>query len=547
MKSLIHIFTFLIITISFFACKSDPVPEPVIPLNLLSLTYNGIVLDTTKTNNDIAIDKSFIAEFNVSIDTNSLSQLITLKDENENFVILNFDFGSNNRKIYIIPKDDLIPATNYSLNFSNNLKSTSGEKFHGLIVSLSTIEEPLADNEIMDIVQLATFKYFWECIDPTSGLAYKGYPDNNGIIAIGGDGMGVLAMIAGINRGFVSREEVIDRLLQICNYLDTIPARYHGAWSHWIDGSTGEQASIGRRGGDIVETAFMIQGLLTAREYFEGTSTKEENLRTIITKLWEEVEWDWFVQGNTIMWHWSETEGYTLPIVGFNEAQIIYILAIASPTHPVDPSLYDLGWAGGNYDRNFISPDGPTKGGPLFFTHYSYLALTPYFRDKYCDQAGYSSHFERNRIQVNENRNWCINNNTKYDYYNENCWGLTAGATPSQFGGYKAHAPKDNLDVGTITVTAAIASMPYEPEKCLAATKYFYDSYKENLWDKYGFKDGFNLSTNPDWYANNYIIIDQGPIMVMIENYRSGLLWNNFMKNPEIHTALAKIGATLVN
>ena len=294
-------------------------------------------------------------------------------------------------------------------------------------------------------------------------------------------------------------------------------------------------------GGDLVETAFLFEGLLTAREYFSGNSVNEIVLRQKITNIWQEINWDWYRNGkNVLLWHWSPNFGFALnlEIRGWNEALIIYLLAIASPTHPIEPSVYHTGWAGGNYVNGFSIYGyklfvGPTTGGPLFFAHYSFMGFDPRF---YKDQ--YANYFIQNRNHTLINRAYCIDNPEGHTGYSDVCWGLTASDDPLV--GYLAHEATLARDNGTITPTAALSSMPYTPEESIAALKHFYREYGDRLWGPMGFYDAFNLDQN--WFASSYIAIDQGPIICMIENYRTQLLWDNFMQNPEITDALDAIG-----
>ena len=402
----------------------------------------------------------------------------------------------------------------------------------------------LTNDELMDTVQQATFRYFWDFAHPVSGLIRERSNGNNDIVTIGGSGFGVMAIIVGVKRGYITRQEAVTRLLKMVTFLRDKTTRYHGAWSHWVNGSTGATIPFSPKddGGDLVETAYMIQGLLTARQYFNGSSADETQLRAIITGLWHDVEWDWYTNGqNYLYWHWSPDYAWdmNMPIRGFNETMITYLLAVASPTHPIGASLYDTGWAGNNYDGTLIVDQYGYYGGPLFFTHYSYLGMDPHFSDKYIRASNFTSYYDRNKEQTLLNRKWCIDRASTYTYYNQNCWGLTASDDPVN--GYMAHEPTTANDNGTITPTAAISSIVYTPTKSLAAMRYFYENYgSKGLWGQYGFKDAFNL--DKDWYAPSYLAIDQGPIIVMIENYRSGLLWDNFIQDPDVQSMFTKLG-----
>lgn len=406
--------------------------------------------------------------------------------------------------------------------------------------SVSATAYEMTDEELLTMVQEYTFRYFWEFAHPVSGLARE--RNTTSIVTSGGSGFGVMAIVVAIERGFITYEQGLQRMKKIVDFLETAD-RFHGAWPHWMNGGTGVTIPFSEydNGGDVVETAFLLQGLLTARQYFNGSSEDEVALYNKITQLWEEMDWRWYRKQtqNVLWWHWSPNFNWQLnhQIRGFNEAHIIYILAIASPTNNVPSSLYHTGWAGGNYTNNstfygFPVEVGPTSGGPLFFAHYSYLGFDPRgIKD------AYTNYYNKNYFHTLMNRQYCIENPENHSGYSNVCWGLTASDDPW---GYLAHEPTFNKDNGTITPTAALSSMPYTPQESIQAMKHFYRDHGSELWGKYGFKDAFNLDEN--WFASSYLAIDQGPIICMIENYRTGLLWEHFMNNPEIPEALDAIG-----
>lgn len=407
-------------------------------------------------------------------------------------------------------------------------------------VSVSTAE--FTDEELLNMVQQYTFRYFWDFAHPMSGMARERNTSGD-VVTVGGSGFGVMAILAGIERGFITREQGRDRILKIVNFLSEAD-RFHGAWPHWMNGITGEVIPFSELddGADLVETAFIMQGLLTARQYFDQENTIDQEIAYKITTLWEAVEWDWFLKppGNVMLWHWSPENGFAinLEVRGFNETMIVYLLAIASPTHAIPANIYRTGWAGGNYSNggefyNIPLAVGPDYGGPLFFAHYSYLGFDP--RNK---KDAYANYFERNKNHTLIHQQYSIDNPKNHEGYDANTWGLTASDDPLV--GYKAHEPTNTGDNGTISPTAALSSMPYTPEESMEALKGFYRDYGNRLWGPMGFYDAFNPEEN--WFADSYLAIDQGPIIGMIENYRSQLLWDNFMKNPEIQPMLETIG-----
>ncbi|MBL7810411.1 MAG: T9SS type A sorting domain-containing protein [Saprospiraceae bacterium] len=401
---------------------------------------------------------------------------------------------------------------------------------------------PMTDEQLLEMTQRETFRYFWDYGHPVSGMARERSNGDPNVVTTGGTGFGIMAIVVGAERGWVTRAEAVNRMIQIASFLQ-FADRFHGVFPHWMNGTNGNVIPFSQYddGGDLVETAFLMQGLLTARQYFNQDTPLENALRDVITGLWEEVEWDWYRKNNSgvLYWHWSPNFGWQMnfPLRGFYEAQIVYILAAASPTHPVPATLYQTGWTSGNYANNSVHYGykiycGPFGGGPMFFAHYSYLGFDPRGKkDAFCN------YFVRNRNHALIQQAYSAANPKQHAGYNADCWGLTSCDSPN---GYAAHDVWPANDDGTIAPTAALSSMPYTPDASLAALRHFYRVRGERLWGVYGFYDAFNLNQN--WYAPSFLAIDQGPIVGMIENYRTGLLWNLFMQNQEIAPALAAIG-----
>ena len=409
-----------------------------------------------------------------------------------------------------------------------------------------TANKKLSDEVLMTLVQKQTFRYFWDYAHPKSGLARERSNGEDDIVTIGGSGFGVMAIIVGVERGFVTREEGADRVLKIVQFLSNKETNsYHGMWPHWIDGKTGKTILFSRKddGADVVESAFLFQGLLAAHQYFSLNNSVESSIRGIIDRLWRDAEWSFFTQGQDVLyWHWSPNNGWAMnhQIKGHNECHIAYVLGASSPTYAIKTGVYHKGWATSNVflnGREYYGIKLPLgndfeKGGPLFFTHYSYMGLDPRgLRDCYADYE------EQMKAHTLINRAYCIDNPKGYKGYGKKCWGLTASDGDK---GYSAHSPGN--DCGVITPTAAISSIAYTPNYSLEAMRFFYEELGENLWGEYGFKDAFNLTNN--WFAHSYLAIDQGPIVVMIENYRSALIWNLFMSHPDIQRGLKRLGFT---
>lgn len=420
-------------------------------------------------------------------------------------------------------------------------------------------EKISSNDSLLTEVQRQTFEYFWNGAEPNGGMARERinvngiYPQNDkDVVTTGGSGFGIMAILTGIQRNFITREEGKERLEKIVSFLEKAD-RFHGAWPHWIYGETGKVKPFSKKddGGDIVETAFMIQGLLCARQYFQNGNEEEKKLSERIDNLWKEVDWNWYRNGqNVLYWHWSPDYGWQMnfPIHGYNECLILYILAASSPTHGVPASVYHEGWAQSGKIKDSsthfgytlqLHHQGAPNGGPLFWAHYSYLGLDPHgLKDEYAD------YWKENTNQALINYTWCVKNPLNYKGYGADSWGLTSSYSVK---GYAGHAPSEKRDLGVISPTAAISSIVYTPEKSIAAMKNWMNNKKDSLWGEYGFYDAFSESANlptgqAGWFPQKYLAIDQGPEVVMIENYRSGMLWKLFMSCPEIKSGLLKLG-----
>lgn len=416
---------------------------------------------------------------------------------------------------------------------------------------LAGSKEKLSDEALLDLVQENCFQYFWEGAEPNSGLAPERihldgvYPSNDQhIVTSGGTGFGMMAILVGIERGFITREEGLARFQKMVAFLEEAD-RFRGAWSHWIDGKTGRVKPFSPKdnGGDLVETSFLVQGMLCVRQYFVNGNTEERELAADIDRLWRTVEWDWYQNDQQVLyWHWSPEFDWEMnfALQGYNECLITYVLGASSPTHPIDTAAYHQGWARGGGIKHEGTKFGyslPLKhngseeyGGPLFWAHYSYLGLDPrQLEDRY------ANYWQHNRNHVLINHAYCRQNPQGYPNYGEECWGLTASYSPQ---GYSAHQPSN--DLGVITPTAALASFPYTPKESMRALRFFFEELPGRAWRKYGPIDAF--SVREDWFPARYLAIDQGPIPVMIENHRTGLLWDLFMSCEEVQSGLDRLG-----
>jgi len=403
----------------------------------------------------------------------------------------------------------------------------------------------LSDSALVDLVQKQTFKYFWDFAHPVSGMARErsnqSFDYGDEVVTTGGTGFGVMAIIVATERKWISRDTAAKHLLKMVDFLLKANS-YHGVFPHWMDGATGKTIPFSRKddGADLVETSYLMQGLLCARQYFNQDNRVEHELRNRIGWLWNDIEWNWFSRDGqeVLYWHWSPNNGWAMnfPVRGFNECLIMYVLAASGQRYPVSAAVYHRGWAQSDFFKNgkvfygYKLPLGFDYGGPLFFSQYSFLGLDPHgLKDEYAD------YWEQNSNHTLINHAYCLDNPKKFKGYGENCWGLTASDT---YDGYNAFSPTN--DWGTITPTAALSAFPYTPSFSMKALRHFYDDLGDKIWSKYGFTDAFNETQN--WYAASYLAIDEGPIVAMIENYRSGLLWRLFMSCPEVQGGLKKLG-----
>ena len=547
-KVIILLFVSLLL---FSACKTDD-PGTVTPatrtLQITSVQINNLLL----TNNSEVYGVSLATAPVVKIvfnDSVNLSKFVPSKVTFSGKIGTNFtpSRGADNKTLLltstVLPKG----LTEYTLaidsgnNLGGKIKTGFSSKF---VTELDTTPKfpIISDDSLLTLVQRRTFDYFWTYAHPTSGLARERLGSGE-TVTTGGSGFGIMTIPVAIQRGFITRAQGVQRLNQIVNFLSlSTTDKFHGAFPHWMNGTTGKVIPFSTKddGADLVETAFLMQGLLTVQSYFKDGNTDEKALCTKIETLWENVEWTWFQQGTQqkLFWHWSPNYAWAMnmPISGWDEALIVYVLAASSPTYPITKAVYDNGWAqngGMKNGRIFYGvtlPLGEDNGGPLFFSHYSFLGLNPHNLSD-----AYANYWTQNTAHARINYNYCVANPKTFYKYGTNCWGLTASDIQN---GYTASSP--NNDVGVIAPTATLSSFPYTPVESMRALHFFYYALGDKMWGNYGFKDAFNLNTR--WFADSYLAIDEGPIVVMIENYRTGLLWNLFMQNSDVQTGLTKLG-----
>jgi hypothetical protein len=538
-----------VICLAIGACskeKQHTVTPPPSSFVFSTLKVNGVYNGFTyKGVNASPVIK---VSFSTPVNHTSVANAVSLTSKTGTAANFTTSYQDNDSTIVITPAG-LQPITQYTMGVSTALKSSAGGSLQSAVtVNLLTAVDTtnkfpvVTDDQLLDIVEKQTFKYFYDFGHPVSGLARERNTSGD-VVTAGGSGFGIMALVAGVSRNYITRAQGLARMQTIVGFLKNNAQTFHGAFPHWMNGSTGAVVPFSAQddGADLVETGFLMEGLLTARQYFNQTTTAETQLRTDINTLWNNVEWTWFENGqNTLFWHWSPDFGWegNMQINGWNEAMIIYALAASSTTHPITKAVYDNGWAGNGSMKNGSTyfgvtlPLGPQEGGPLFFAHYSFMGINP---NGLSD--AYASYDVQNKAHAMINYDYCVANPAGYYGYGPNCWGLTACDVP---GGYNANSPTS--DEGVIAPTAAIASLPYTPTQSMAALHFFYYKLGDKIWGQYGFYDSFDLDS--PWFATSDLAIDEGPIINMIENYRSGLLWSLFMSCPEVKTGMKNLGFT---
>ena len=551
-------FIFLLSFLSFFLCsnwsckkkEAEVLPAPIV--SPLSLTDNKVDSASSKINYyQVNINPTIKLVFNNSIDRSSVANSINLNENGSTPVSINVGYSQNDSTVIITPQLPLKFLTRYTLKINSTLASIQKALLNnnsniGYVTKIDSTDKfvLLTDNALLDKVQQQTFKYFWDFGHPVSGMARERNTSGE-LVTTGGTGFGVMAIVTAASRGYITRADAAVRVLKISNFLLNNCTKYHGAFAHWVNGSTGATLpfSANDNGGDLVETSLLLQGLITARQYFSTADATETDIRNKINSIYNGVEWNWYRQNNqnVLFWHWSIDKGWIInqQISGWNEALIVYVLAASAPSavNRILPIVYTNGWArnGAIVNNNtyfgFQLPLGPALGGPLFLSHYSFTGINPNgLNDTYADYKKQVT----NHTKINYE--YCKANPKGWNGYSNLCWGLTASDVPN---GYNANEPGNN-DIGVISPTAAISSIAYTPVESINALKFFYYKLGDKLWGQYGFYDAFKLSD--PWFANSNLAIDQGPIIVMIENYRTGLMWNLFTSAPEVKSAMLSLG-----
>lgn len=431
---------------------------------------------------------------------------------------------------------------------------------------------------LFDDIEKRTFQFFWDTSNEKNGLTPDRYPSRP-FSSIASIGFALTAYPIGIENGWVSRSQAVDRTLTTLEFLRNLPAgpeptgkgRYHGFYYHFLHMESGERFDSWVELSSV-DTSLLMMGVLFAQSYYDGDDPREAKIRALADDLYRDVEWTWLQRNKPLIsMGWNPEKGF-IPHdwTGYNEAMLVYVLALGSPTHPVGPGAWTE-WTR-SYDRVWGRYQGQEylAFGPLFGHQYSQVWID--FRgiqDAYMRQRGID-YFENSRRATLAQRQYAIANPMRWKGYGPDIWGLTACDGPvdtrqayegeqREFHGYSARGAGigDNFDDGTIASTAAISSLPFAPEVVIPATLAMHERYGDYVYSSYGFLDSFNPSFEYDvplktgrlvpgkgWVASDYLGIDQGPIVTMISNYRNEFVWNVMKRNPYIRDGLKRAGFT---
>ncbi len=410
------------------------------------------------------------------------------------------------------------------------------------LLAFRTAPAQMTDDAILDTIQHTAFQFFWSEANPANGLI-KDRSASGAPCSIASTGFGLSAICIGVDHGWVSRAAARDRVLAALKTFWYGPQGdgngyigEFGLFYHFLDMATARRTWSSEL--STIDTGLLLAGIVDARQYFDGTDSLETLVRALADSIYYRMRWDYMRNGNPgIMMGYMPGQGFQ-PYgqwVGYNEASIMYILALGSPTHGIDYSGWQK-WTSGYQWQNqlgYIYVIFP----PLFGHQYSACWID--YRnidDDYMRWVG-STYFLNSRSATLAQRAYCVMNPLAYTGYSDTLWGITASDSPT---GYSARgAPPAQNDDGTLVPTAPISSIAFAPEAVLPVIRNMWNNYRAQLWTPYGFRDAFNLSTKPAWYDTDIIGIDQGPEIIMIENYRTGKVWDRFMKNPDVQRGLA--------
>jgi hypothetical protein len=548
-KTLFFITSFILL----IACQKKQEATVMTPLADVLTISSSLLNANSISNNESVIDIPaqlfFTIKCSNAIDKNAAAKAIQINESAGSSASINLSYQNHDSVVVITPNSKLKYLTKYILSITKQLLSVKGDILNTAYqfqfqTSLDSTDKfvRISDDALLDTIQRRTFAYFWDFGHPVSGLARERNSSTD-VTTSGGSGFGLMSIPVAVNRNFITRTQGLDRSKKVVSFLLNTAKKFHGAFPHWINGTTGNVIPFSAKddGADLVETSYLMAGLLTLRQYFSNNTVDEIALRNDINTLWNGVEWTWFQKANenVLYWHWSPTYTWemNLPIKGWNECLITYIMAASSNNYAITKAVYQNGFASGSgylngaSFYNYTLPLGPNSGGPLFFSHYSFLGINP----NGLTDGNNINYLTQVTNHTLINYTYSIQNPKKYYGYSDASWGLTACDIP---GGYTACSP--NNDVGVIAPTASISSLPYTPDKSMKSLRFYYYTLGDKLFKEYGFIDAFSLQQL--WFSNTTLAVDQGPIIIMIENYRSQLIWNLLSNCPEVKRGLTSLG-----
>jgi hypothetical protein len=431
-----------------------------------------------------------------------------------------------------------------------------------------------ADNAFLDSLQRDTFRYFWETTNPENGLVPDRAPTPS-FASIAAVGFGLTSYLVGVERGYITRAQAADRTLKTLRFFAQAPqsdkptnvSGYKGFFYHFLDMKTGERFKQVEL--STIDTALLLGGILSSQTYFDKNTPVETEIRQLAEQIYSQVDWTWIQARNGpasrpfVSMGWHPEKGF-IPAdwKGYNEAMLLYVLALGSPTHPVGTDVWPA-WTK-SYEWATFQGQPHVNFDPLFGHQYSHVWIDfrgiqdPYMKQKGIDYA------ENSRRATYANRAYCVENPAKWQDYGSTIWGLTACDGPRdttvagrKFFSYRARgaASMQIVDDGTLAPTAAGGSIAFAPEICLPALRAMKTKYGNKLYGDFGFRDAFNPSyhypsrfaygsTKQGWFDIDYLGIDQGPILLMAENARTNFVWNLMKRNPHIRKGLERAGFT---
>jgi hypothetical protein len=428
----------------------------------------------------------------------------------------------------------------------------------------------------LDTLELRTFRFFWNTTNPRNGLTPDRYPTPS-FSSVAAVGFALTAYPVGVRRGYITRDQAAERTLTTLRFFWRAPhgpaasgiTGHQGFFYHFLDMQTGLRFQTVEL--STIDTSLLLGGVLFAQSYFDGSDATETEIRALADSLYRRVDWRWAqARAPAVSMGWHPERGFIdADWRGYNEAMILLVLALGSPTHPVAPDAWQL-WTS-TYRWGTFHGHEHVGFGPLFGHQYSHVWIDfRGIRDDYMRGRGID-YFENSRRATLAQRAYAIENPLGWRDYGANVWGLTASdgpidatlpvnGTPRRFWTYHARAASftEVRDDGTIVPTAAGGSIPFAPEIALPALLEMRRRYGDQLFGEYGFLDAFNptftftdvtlqhgrVVPGVGWIDGDYLGIDQGPILLMLENYRSGFVWETMKRNPHIVRGLCRAGFT---